>query len=202
MKDNLGQWIFGNKRNKGENKKAENKFVCLEGRQAGQRGGGKFFPIVGKRPKIFSNHWKKRAGFSNHWKIFFQSLEKSVWAAGLPDCAPPGVGRGARSLKEGALRAARSFYRVPMQDGRRSGRDVRKIKPVRRFLRASVRGFLLTPSRRPGARRRTGRAGCRCGCSSGRPCRGRRGPPCRRRRARSRGWRGCRGCGPRCGCRG
>jgi hypothetical protein len=90
LKDNLGQWIFGNKRNKGENKKAENKFVCLEGRQAGQRGGGKFFPIVGKRPKIFSNHWKKRAGFSNHWKIFFQSLEKWLSGGELADCAHSG----------------------------------------------------------------------------------------------------------------
>jgi hypothetical protein len=55
--------------------------------------------------KIFSNHWKMRekffqslekiGRFSNHWKTFFQSLEKSVWADGLADCAPPGVGRGA-----------------------------------------------------------------------------------------------------------
>jgi hypothetical protein len=39
-------------------------------------GGGKFFPIVGKRAEIFSNHWKNRVGFSNHWKKVFQSLEK------------------------------------------------------------------------------------------------------------------------------
>jgi hypothetical protein len=34
-----------------------------------------FFPIIGKLPKIFSNHWKNPAIFSNHWKTFFQSLE-------------------------------------------------------------------------------------------------------------------------------
>ncbi|MBR3582281.1 MAG: hypothetical protein IKO01_02405 [Kiritimatiellae bacterium] len=30
------------------------------------------FPTIGK---LFSNHWKNRAGFSNHWKKSFQSLE-------------------------------------------------------------------------------------------------------------------------------
>jgi hypothetical protein len=43
----------------------------------------KFFPIIGKRPKNFSNHWKKRVEFSNHWKIFFQSLENWRPAARL-----------------------------------------------------------------------------------------------------------------------
>ncbi len=38
-------------------------------------GGPKFFPIIGKPPEIFSNHWKNRPDFSNHWKLFFQSLE-------------------------------------------------------------------------------------------------------------------------------
>ena len=42
----------------------------------------KYFPIIGKMPKIFSNRWKIRAKFSNHWKLFFQSLEK-ICAAGL-----------------------------------------------------------------------------------------------------------------------
>ncbi|MBR4189769.1 MAG: hypothetical protein IKQ55_07390 [Kiritimatiellae bacterium] len=32
---------------------------------------GNFFPIIGKCPKIFSNHWKNR-------EKFFQSLEKSA----------------------------------------------------------------------------------------------------------------------------
>jgi hypothetical protein len=39
---------------------------------------GNFFPIIGKLPKNFSNHWKKWPEFSNHWKKSFQSLEK--WA--------------------------------------------------------------------------------------------------------------------------
>ena len=47
----------------------------------------KFFPIIGKLPKNFSNHWKKWAVFSNHWKIFFQSLEKRRLVDGLADCA-------------------------------------------------------------------------------------------------------------------
>jgi hypothetical protein len=34
-----------------------------------------FFPIIGKLPNNFSNHWKNRDIFSNHWKLFFQSLE-------------------------------------------------------------------------------------------------------------------------------
>jgi hypothetical protein len=34
-----------------------------------------FFPIIGKLPKNFSNHWKNRPDFSNHWKKNFQSLE-------------------------------------------------------------------------------------------------------------------------------
>ena len=36
---------------------------------------GKFFPIVGKQEKNFSNRWKIQRVFSNHWKVFFQSLE-------------------------------------------------------------------------------------------------------------------------------
>jgi hypothetical protein len=43
----------------------------------------KFFPIIGKLPKNFSNRWRKRAEFSNHWKIIFQSLE-NLWFAGGP----------------------------------------------------------------------------------------------------------------------
>ncbi len=39
---------------------------------------GKFFPIVGKPAKIFSNRWKIRVIFSNHWKVFFQSLENGL----------------------------------------------------------------------------------------------------------------------------
>ena len=27
----------------------------------------KIFPIIGKPPKLFSNHWKNRSKFSNHW---------------------------------------------------------------------------------------------------------------------------------------
>ena len=49
----------------------------------------KYFPIIGKLAKNFSNHWKKTESFpaigkkfSNHWKLFFQSLEK-ICAAGL-----------------------------------------------------------------------------------------------------------------------
>ena len=38
---------------------------------------GNFFPIIGKRPENFSNHWKKRPDFSNHWKKVFQPLEKT-----------------------------------------------------------------------------------------------------------------------------
>jgi hypothetical protein len=49
----------------------------------------KFFPIVGKRAKNFSNHWKKRLNFSNHWKNIFQSLENPGFAAGPADCAKP-----------------------------------------------------------------------------------------------------------------
>jgi hypothetical protein len=45
----------------------------------------KYFPIIGKLSKIFSNHWKKRTKFSNHWKLYFQSLENF---SGRP---PPGV---------------------------------------------------------------------------------------------------------------
>jgi hypothetical protein len=48
-----------------------------------------FFPIIGKLPEIFSNHWKKTDNFptigkkfSNHWKKIFQSLEK-ICAVGL-----------------------------------------------------------------------------------------------------------------------
>ena len=51
---------------------------------------GKFFPIVGKRPKNFSNHWKIRPNFSNHWKKIFQSLENFSVADGAADRAPPG----------------------------------------------------------------------------------------------------------------
>ena len=43
---------------------------------------GKFFPIIGKRPKNFSNHWKNQAKFSNHWKNIFQSLENFSRAVG------------------------------------------------------------------------------------------------------------------------
>ena len=49
----------------------------------------KYFPIIGKLAKNFSNHWKKTESFptigkkfSNHWKKIFQSLEK-ICAAGL-----------------------------------------------------------------------------------------------------------------------
>ena len=45
-----------------------------------------FFPIIGKLPKIFSNHWKNRSNFSNHWKTFFQPLENSP---ALPPPANP-----------------------------------------------------------------------------------------------------------------
>jgi hypothetical protein len=51
---------------------------------------GNFFPIVGKKAKNFSNHWKNRAKFSNHWKIFFQSLENLRRAVEPADCAKPG----------------------------------------------------------------------------------------------------------------
>ena len=54
----------------------------------------KFFPIIGKRAKKFSNHWKNRMKFSNHWKNIFQSLENGRRADGAPDCA--GVGWGMR----------------------------------------------------------------------------------------------------------
>ena len=49
----------------------------------------KFFPIIGKPPKNFSNRWKKSAKFSNHWKKLFQSLENPPLPAELPDCAKP-----------------------------------------------------------------------------------------------------------------
>jgi hypothetical protein len=46
-----------------------------------------FFPIIGKLPKIFSNHWKNRTGFSSHWKKTFQSLENPPVSNGPADCA-------------------------------------------------------------------------------------------------------------------
>ena len=49
-----------------------------------------FFPIIGKPPKNFSNHWKKSAEFSNHWKTFFQSLENSRFADEPADWPTPG----------------------------------------------------------------------------------------------------------------
>ncbi len=55
----------------------------------------KFFPIIGKRPKNFSNHWKNRPVFSNHWKTFFQSLENPPSPRGPADCAPSIGVRGA-----------------------------------------------------------------------------------------------------------
>ncbi|MBR4251102.1 MAG: hypothetical protein IKQ15_02225 [Kiritimatiellae bacterium] len=57
---------------------------------------GKFFPIIGKAAKIFSNHWKKRGVFSNHWKLFFQSLENFRRAGGGRIVQNPGRegGRG------------------------------------------------------------------------------------------------------------
>ena len=47
----------------------------------------KFFPIIGKPPKNFSNHWKNRPRFSNHWKKVFQSLENPPSASEPADCA-------------------------------------------------------------------------------------------------------------------
>ena len=51
---------------------------------------GNFFPIIGKPPKNFSNHWKTQPELSNHWKKTFQSLENPPPPAEPPDCAPPG----------------------------------------------------------------------------------------------------------------
>ncbi len=50
----------------------------------------KFFPIVGKRAKNFSNHWKNQPIFSNHWKNIFQSLENCRFSDELPDWPKPG----------------------------------------------------------------------------------------------------------------
>ncbi len=47
------------------------------------------FPIIGKLPKIFSNHWKNWPKFSNHWKKIFQSLENFSAPHEPPDCAKP-----------------------------------------------------------------------------------------------------------------
>jgi hypothetical protein len=84
-----GSWET--KGTKGETKKAENKFVCLEGRQTGQRG----------TRKIFSNRWKTGENFSNHWKNGFP-------AGGLQIVPIPGVREGRRaflldSLSDGHL---------------------------------------------------------------------------------------------------
>ena len=65
----------------------------------------KFFPIVGKLPKNFSNHWKKWAVFSNHWKTFFQSLENRRFPGGLADCAG---GRGLIPCLAGGAAPCRS----------------------------------------------------------------------------------------------
>ena len=55
----------------------------------------KFFPIIGKPPKNFSNHWKNRTEFSNHWKKIFQSLENSPFPDGPADWPKPGPVQGA-----------------------------------------------------------------------------------------------------------
>ena len=65
-------------------------FPGRRGANRRRTGTGKFFPIVGKRPKNFSNHWKIRPDFSNHWKKIFQSLENFSVADGAADRAPPG----------------------------------------------------------------------------------------------------------------
>ncbi|MBR4189198.1 MAG: hypothetical protein IKQ55_04475 [Kiritimatiellae bacterium] len=56
----------------------------------------KYFPIIGKPAKNFSNHWKKRVDFSNHWKLFFQSLENSV-----PGAEPAGGPEGGAGCQKG-----------------------------------------------------------------------------------------------------
>ena len=63
----------------------------------------KFFPIIGKPPKNFSNHWKNRTRFSNHWKKVFQSLEKTAQVfqpleSFFPIIGKPGVCGGATRL--------------------------------------------------------------------------------------------------------
>ena len=51
----------------------------------------KFFPIIGKPPKNFSNHWKKSAEFSNHWKTFFNHWKTPVLPMSQQIGQPPGV---------------------------------------------------------------------------------------------------------------
>ncbi len=61
----------------------------------------KFFPIIGKCTKNFSNHWKNRGVFSNHWKIVFQSLENGRVGGELADCTGGGRAFGADEKLKG-----------------------------------------------------------------------------------------------------
>jgi hypothetical protein len=74
--------------------------------------GGIFFPIVGKRAKDFSNHWKKRGEFSNHWKKSFQSLEKPGGALG--DAFWGGAGEDGCGMEK-TMADWSGPVRVPMQ---------------------------------------------------------------------------------------
>ena len=70
----------------------------------------KYFPIIGKPKKNFSNRWKNRAKFSSHWKTFFQSLEKMCGIFQPLEKFFPIIGKLAVARRASGLRARRQLF--------------------------------------------------------------------------------------------